>query len=162
MKLTVVRFGLGLKSTLSRIYVDGKFVCFGLEDARRKEKIYGETCIPEGMYQLRPRTEGSFAQRYGVRFRDLKHKAMIEIDRVPGFDDVLIHMGNKHEDTAGCLLVGEGVMITPKGEFIVVGSEKAYRVLYPMIIEEVKRAEAVNAPVLMQVVIQGRVDVPIP
>lgn len=156
MKLTVARFGLGQRSTLGRLYVDGKPACFTLEDARRKVKVYGETCIPEGTYALRVRERGAFNDRYRARFRGM-HKGMIEVTSVPEFSDILVHMGNDVEDTSGCLLLGSSVVCTPEGEFSVLGSEKAYRAWYPRLIAGVLAGEA-----KIQFVVQGRVDVPLP
>lgn len=156
VKLTVARFGLGQRSTLGRLYIDGKPACYTLEDARRKVKVHGQTCVPEGTYDLRVREVGGFSARYAARFRDI-HKGMIEVTNVPNFGDILVHMGNDHEDTSGCLLLGTSVLCTPEGEFIVLGSGKAYRAWYPAMIEGVLRGDA-----KIQYVVQGRVDVPVP
>jgi len=40
--------------------VDGQFVCFGLEDEYREDKVAGETRIPSGTYQVALRKEGGF------------------------------------------------------------------------------------------------------
>jgi len=91
--------------TLSRIYLNGRFFCHGLEDEYRPRKIPGETRIPAGCYNLKIRREGGFHARYKTIFPTL-HEGMIEIASVPGFEHILIHVGNYDKDTAGCLLVG--------------------------------------------------------
>ncbi len=91
--------------TISRVYIDGKFFCHGLEDEYRARKVPGETRIPAGCYNLGIRDEGGFHNRYSVLFPDL-HRGMVEICSVPDFQYVLIHVGNFDRDTAGCLLLG--------------------------------------------------------
>lgn len=81
--------------TLGELYIDNEFSCFVLEDAVRPEKIYGETAIPAGEYQI--------LLTISPRF---KRVLPLLVD-VPGFDGIRIHPGNSHEDTHGCLLVGD-------------------------------------------------------
>jgi len=92
--------------TISRVYVDDKFFCHGLEDEFRARKLPGETRIPARCYTLGARREGGFHQRYQTLFPDV-HSGMIEIMGVPNFRYVLIHVGNFDRDTAGCLLLGK-------------------------------------------------------
>ena len=105
MKITVDRLKSGEHSTISKISIDGIHECYGLENIYREIKVCGETRIPAGIYKIRVRTFGGFNSRYKKKFGD-KHKGMLEIVDVPGFTDVLIHIGNYHTDTAGCILVG--------------------------------------------------------
>jgi hypothetical protein len=61
---------------------------------------------------------------------------MLQVMDVPGFDYILIHVGNTDEDTAGCLLVGCNAN-TSQG--LTVGSSvKAYKRLYGRVIEAAK------------------------
>ena len=119
-------------STLSQILVDGKFECFGLEDEDRAFKIPGQTRIPRGKYEIGIRLHGGFHSRYSSKFPDI-HKGMLEILDVPNFTDVLIHCGNTHEDTAGCLLVGTGA--ETKNGLRIINSVIAYKLLYTHAIE---------------------------
>lgn len=57
-------------------------------------KVWGQTAIPRGRYQLAL----SFSQRFG--------KVLPELLFVPGFQGIRIHSGNKKEDTEGCILLG--------------------------------------------------------
>ncbi|WP_312365312.1 DUF5675 family protein, partial [Sphingobacterium sp.] len=50
MELTLKRFRQGNNSTLSELYIDGTFQCYGLEDTVRDVKIKGRTAIPAGTY----------------------------------------------------------------------------------------------------------------
>lgn len=134
----VERFGMGRDATLSRVWniTDGNEIplCWGLEDERRETKVVGETCIPVGTYELRLRTHGGFHNRYRTRFPDM-HVGMIEVVGVPGFTDILWHIGNTEKDTAGCLLLGSIPVIVPEGggDFTVARSTDAYRKVYPQV-----------------------------
>lgn len=95
MNLLILRKTVTDRSTIGKLYVDGQFECFTLEDVPRAEKIAGETCIPVGVYPLKI--------TYSPRFkRDLPL-----LLNVPGFEGVRIHTGNSAKDTEGCILVGQ-------------------------------------------------------
>jgi len=133
MKIYVDRFVSDEDSTVSRIFVDGKFVCFGLEDEYREEKVSSETRIPAGTYDIRLRKTGGFHSRYEKKFPDM-HRGMLHVQDVPEFEYILIHIGNTDKDTAGCLLVGEQA-VTTSGEMRVNLSKSAYKKLYPMVVD---------------------------
>lgn len=133
MKILVDRFVSDDDATISRVSVDDKFVCFGLEDEFREEKVVGETRIPAGDYRVTLRTEGRFHDRYSKRFREF-HRGMLHIRDVPNFEFILIHCGNTDEDTKGCLLVGSQA-ITDPGNMMVTASANAYRRFYPMVVD---------------------------
>lgn len=134
----VDRFGFGSDSTLSRLWdtTDGGLVplAWCLEDERRLEKVFSQTCIPTGTYQLALRTHGGFHDRYTQRFPDF-HIGMIEVMDVPDFTGVLWHVGNDHQDTSGCLLLGSTPILIPRaaGNFKVASSVDSYREVYPPI-----------------------------
>lgn len=95
MKLRLIREPSKNGATLGVLFIDGVFFCFTLEDVIRDEKIAGQTAIPAGHYavQLSP------SPRFG--------RVLPELLNVPNFSGVRIHAGNRKEDTAGCILVGE-------------------------------------------------------
>mgnify|MGYP003651949720 FL=1 len=109
MQLEVLRFNYGKDSTNGMLFEinNGKreFLCYTLEDESREEKVWGETCIPEGEYCLGLRTTGGLHSKYSKRFADI-HSGMLHVLDVPNFKYILIHCGNTDEDTAGCLLLG--------------------------------------------------------
>lgn len=139
MMITVDRFKSDADATISNVSVDGRFVCFGLEDEYRAEKIANETRIPAGRYKVGVRREGGFHGRYAQRFGDI-HRGMLHVLDVPGFEFILIHVGNTDEDTAGCLLVGLNASVDD-GELRVISSVAAYRKLYPMVIGAAENGE---------------------
>lgn len=131
MNLVVDRFTSDHESTISLVSVDGQFICFGLEDEHRTKKVFSETRIPSGVYDIRVRTWGGFHQRYSERLT--YHQGMLEICDVPDFTDILIHIGNTEKDTAGCLLVGMGCY-SSEGNMSLQASAVAYELLYKKVI----------------------------
>ena len=133
MEILVDRFVSDSDTTISRVMVDGAFVCFGLEDEYRVEKLVGETRIPAGVYRVAIRKEGGHHQQYQARFPDI-HRGMLHIQEVPNFEWILIHCGNTDEHTNGCLLVGSQA-ITEPGNMTVTSSGLAYRRFYTMVVD---------------------------
>jgi len=131
MEITVDRFISDNDTTISRVNVDGKFICFGLEDEYRENKIVGETRIPAGRYKVSLRKEGGHHLRYISRFPDI-HKGMLHIIDVPNFNWILIHCGNTDEHTDGCLLVGSQANTEP-GDMSIISSTAAYSRFYPLV-----------------------------
>ncbi|MGJ1413735.1 DUF5675 family protein [Sphingobacterium multivorum] len=136
MELTLKRVRQGNNSTLSELYINGRFQCYGLEDTVRDVKIKGRTAIPVGTYTLGLNRGGGMNTAYKKRFPDM-HQGMIEIRTIPNFSLVYIHIGNTHEDTEGCLLVGT-YFHKSNDDWGVYQSADAYKQLYGTIIEQVK------------------------
>jgi hypothetical protein len=132
MRIEVERFTSDDDTTVSQVYLGGEFLCFGLEDEYRETKVPAETRIPSGEYKIEVRRFGGFNKRYERKFGKF-HQGMLEIKDVPGFTDVLIHIGNTDDNTAGCLLVGYGA-ICRKGSMSVQYSTDAYKHLYEQVI----------------------------
>lgn len=111
MKLLVDRFYKGTKYTVGKLYIDGKYICDTMEDKDRnltqdttldeikKKKVYGQTAIPTGTYKIVVNNSPKFKRN------------LPRLLNVPGFDGILIHRGNTHEDSAGCILVGENKLV---------------------------------------------------
>ena len=134
-KITLVlqRYSDDGNSTLGILMLNNKFLCYTLEDEYREVKLKGETRIPAGRYKITLRTEGTFHAKYSSRFAKI-HKGMLWIRDVPNFEYILIHCGNKQEDTAGCILVGNTSIANIDGKEGFIGeSTEAYRRVYPMI-----------------------------
>lgn len=141
MELTLKRFRQGNNSTLSELYIDGTFQCYGLEDTVRDVKIKGRTAIPAGSYKLGINRKGGMNTAYKKRFPDM-HEGMIEIRAIPNFSLVYIHIGNTHDDTEGCLLVGT-YFHKSYDDWGVYQSAEAYKQLYRTIIEQVKIGQVI-------------------
>lgn len=132
-RLKVVRIRQGKNSTLSEIYLDNQFVCYGLEDIPREKKIVGSTCIPVGNYLLDFNRNGGMNGNYYDRFPKL-HRGMIEIQGIPDFSYVYIHIGNTYKETAGCILVGTDYLQVDD-EYRLERSVTAYKKLYGLLVE---------------------------
>ena len=117
MKIEVIRTHRSPDATAGELYVDGKFVCYTLEDAIRKAKIKGITAIPAGTYDV--------IINMSTRFKCL----MPLLLNVPDYEGVRIHPGNTPEDTEGCILVGSNMR--SDGRFVS-ESVKAYTKLFAM------------------------------
>ena len=125
MELKLRRFEFGTTYTIGKLYVDGIYHCFTLEDkVREGEKVNGQTAIPYGTY--------SVIIDHSNRFnRDLPH-----ILNVQGFEGVRIHTGNTSADTEGCILVGT----TWAGKDFVGNSKFAFDPLF----EKMKAADKIT------------------
>jgi len=147
MKLEVIRFNKGKDSTNGILFNttnERKFLCYTLEDESRIEKVWGETCIPEGEYCIGLRTTGGFHSKYSKRFNDI-HMGMLHVLDVPNFKYILIHCGNTDEDTAGCLLLGDSQENNNIKENGFIGrSTQAYFRVYKKIAKAVKEEEEVT------------------
>lgn len=144
MDIEVWRFSSQRDSTLGLLFFrspgERVFQCFTLEDEARTVKVFGETRIPAGKYRLKLRTFGRHHEHYQSLFPDL-HKGMVEVLSVPGFTDILLHVGNTDEDTAGCLLCGNIAYqnVTMPGRLQ--NSLDAYKRVYPRIAEAILQGE---------------------
>lgn len=139
MELSLKRFDKKSDYTKGLLYIDGNFECFTLEDEEREVKVKHETAIPEGRYEVKLRTVGGFHSRYSKRFPDL-HKGMLELQDVPDFKYILIHIGNTEKNTSGCILVGESTNSTKE---TIERSKLAYIAMYERIIKAFERNEKV-------------------
>lgn len=146
MKITLARYSPGGHSTLGGLYVDDVWQCFTLEDPVREEKVYGETAIPAGEYEITLRREGGFHGRYQARFPDI-HTGMLWVRDVPNYKWILIHIGNTPAHTMGCILVGDGATQNVSQPGSVSASTAAYRRIYPPIAAALERGERVTIEV---------------
>lgn len=96
-------------------------------EAIKKLKVYAETAIPSGTYQI---TLNTISPKYSKRkyYKDLCGGKVPRLLGVKGYSAVLIHIGNTNKDTAGCILVGENKV---KGR--VINSTKAFEKLYKIL-----------------------------
>ena len=108
MKLELKRIVKKADYTIGKLYVDGKYFCDTLEDKVRdlskENKVYGQTAIPAGKYEIEMVNSPKFSPRFdGARLPLLMD--------VPQFKGILIHSGNTTADTLGCILVGKNKII---------------------------------------------------
>jgi len=116
MKLMLIRMYLGPRYTIGKLYVDGAYFCDTMEDVVRDVKIMHQTAIPYGTYKI--------ILNYSNRFK----RVMPRLLNVPGFDGILIHSGNTHQDTSGCLIVGDNKEVGR-----VINSKLRYNILFNLL-----------------------------
>ena len=112
---------------------DGSHLCWTLENtwANNERRV---SCIPPGVYPLTVRTFGGWHERLAKRFPQI-HKGAIELEGVPGRSAILIHPGNFHTETEGCVLPGDTRGIGPDGSLAVMSSGPAYVRIYPRLVD---------------------------
>ena len=140
MKLLLKRIAKKDNYTIGNLYIDNVFFCNTLEDKDRglhetqslleiqSKKVYGQTAIPYGTYKIDMNTVSpKFKGRSWAKFCGGKLPRLID---VKGYEGVLIHVGNKAEDTLGCILVGENKI---KGQ--VINSTATFQELYSVMLK---------------------------
>lgn len=149
MELKVKRRFKAANYTIGSLYVNGVKECDTIEDTDRgldnnmplsviqTKKIYGKTAIPTGTYEINMNNVSpKFKDRSWAKICDGKLPLLRD---VRGFTGILIHVGNKPEDTSGCILVGENKI---KGQ--VINSTQTFAKLYTKMKEADKRGEHIN------------------
>lgn len=125
MKLLLRRIFKGPRYTIGKLSINGVYECDTLEDQDRgltsqmsleeikAKKVYGVTAIPTGTYSINMIT---VSPKFKDRAWAKPYKGILpRLENVKGYEGVLIHVGNKAEDTLGCILVGENKV---KGQVI--------------------------------------------
>lgn len=134
--------------TIGKMYIDNEYICDTLEDKDRGltssmsvaqicgVKVHGETAIPTGRYLVDMKT---VSPRFGGRAQYQFCKGRLpRLCNTPGYQGVLIHIGNTAKDTDGCILVGEN---KEKGK--VLNSKATFRKLYPILKAADERGEQI-------------------
>jgi len=141
MEVELLRYNSKSDFTDGLLFIDGVFSAHTMEDEFRTAKVYGETRIPDGTYNIILRKEGGFHKRYLKRYGGGFHQGMLWLQDVVGFKWILIHIGNTDDDTAGCILVGT---TAHKDKAFTGGSADAYKEIYPKIARAILAEEEVK------------------
>lgn len=111
MEIKLKRIAKRQKYTIGKLYINDKYVCDTLEDTDRglnkdmplneikSKKVYGETAIPTGKYQV--------VWTYSNKFK----RSLPLLLNVPGFEGIRMHNGNTAAHTQGCPLLGENKVV---------------------------------------------------
>lgn len=140
MKLLLKRTFKGPQYTIGKLYVNGVYECDTLEDTDRglyqtqslleiqSKKVYGQTAIPYGTYKIDMNT---VSPKFKDRSWAIPYKGILpRLENVKGFEGVLIHVGNKPQETLGCILVGENKV---KGQ--VINSTASFNKLMKLLVQ---------------------------
>lgn len=150
MNLNLKRKNFADTYTLGNLFVNGTYFCDTLEDKDRglidsmtldeikSKKVYGQTAIPKGTYEITLDVVSPKFSKYPFYMEVCKGK-LPRLQNVKGFEGILIHAGNTDKDSAGCLLVG---MNLERGK--VLKSQETFRKLYKMLSEAKLRGEYIQ------------------
>jgi hypothetical protein len=145
MHIQLIRKWFSTKSTIGEIFIEGKKICYSLEDVARAEdvKIYGETCIPQGCYFV----EVTFSNRYQKKLPLLWNTEGLIVKGKGNvkFEGIRIHPGNTAKDTHGCILPGSS-----KSEDTVSNSKAAFDILFAKISDAESRGEDITLEIIHQ------------
>ena len=136
MKLTLKRIAKKKTYTIGKLYIDDVYFCDTIEDVDRglyqgqnlelikKIKIPNKTAIPRGTYKI---TLNVVSPKYSKKkiYQEICNGRVPRLLNVPGYEGVLIHIGNTAEDSSGCILVGENKQVGK-----VLNSTETFRKLY--------------------------------
>ena len=153
MQLTLRRTWKKDTYTVGNLYVDGLWFCNTMEDKDRglkktwplsqiqKYKVKDETAIPIGTYAVTMKVQSpKFSQWKYSRMYGFCKGYLPRLLGVPGFDGILIHIGNKaNPDSSGCILVG---INDKKG--MVTKSTETFQKLYSMLKAADERGENIS------------------
>jgi len=142
MKVENKRVAHTEKSTLGILSINDKIVGFVLEDEPREVKIKGQTRIPAGEYEIKFRKSLTpLTAKYRKKFDWFTYH--LELQNVPNFTGIYIHIGNYETDTDGCQLVGKGASIH-FNNYMILNSTVMFRKIYKIISDELKKGNRVT------------------
>jgi len=125
MRIRLHRKYLSPDYTIGDLFIDGLLLCQTIEDKVRdtntdgdlddegEEKVFGETAIPYGRYNMDLTMSPKFKRLLPI------------ILNVPHFTGIRVHRGNTAKDSHGCILPGENkekgkVLNSTKYELLIV------------------------------------------
>lgn len=134
MEIKLVRGKANAASVEGKMYVNGVFECYTVEDVPKDIKVYGNTGIPKGKYKVIVTMSNRFKKRLPLLLD------------VPGFEGIRIHSGNSSKDTEGCIIVGA---VNDRTDDDWVGSSK---VAMDRLLPKIEDALAVREAVWIEIV----------
>ena len=139
MKICIERHETDDKQTTGKMYVykpNGELIFHSLTmELPWKQNMRRVSCIPAGRYPALLHTSPKFGPS-------------IWIKEVDGRSEILIHKGNYHRDTLGCILPGKDFIdIDGDGHKDVTSSSKTMKVLLSAIKEHLTE----NEPIFVQI-----------
>lgn len=121
---------------IGRLYIDGVYFCDTCEDTDRgltqdmpleeikKIKVASKTAIPTGTYEVTLKVK---SPKYSKRafYWNFCRGLVPRLLNVPGYEGILIHVGNTAADSSGCILVGKNTQVGK-----VLNSRETFKSLY--------------------------------
>ena len=101
MQLILERTTHNINSTEGKLYVNGIFFCYTIEDVirarpgewKKELKVYSKTAIPYGVYPI--------LVTWSNRFK----RMLTGVFDVPDFSGIRVHNGSSELSSAGCIIV---------------------------------------------------------
>jgi len=147
MNIALHRYSHNDTDTLGTVFLDGAFFCYSLEDAPSQSKISGKTRIPSGTYEVKFRKVLSGkTKQYRKRYSWFEWH--LELQNVPNFKYVYIHIGNDHGDTDGCILVGNTANNNSQEQGFIGSSTPIFNKLYNKVYLALTEGERVYITIL--------------
>ena len=108
---------------IGKLLINGVYLCDTLEDTDRglkqtdslshikSVKVAGSTAIPIGRYRVVMNVRSpKYSDFRKYKWAEPYNGYLPRLLDVPGFDGILIHVGNYQKDTEGCILVGKNTV----------------------------------------------------
>lgn len=124
MELTLKRIALRDTYTIGRLYLNGTYFCDILEDRVRdinkdgdlndigEGKVYGETAIPYGRYEVTLKVKSPKFSKYQF-YNNVCNGFLPRLLNVKHFDGILIHVADGYKGAdllSGCIGVGRNLI----------------------------------------------------
>lgn len=135
--------------TIGKVYINGQYFSESLEDRDRglsdtmpleqiiNAKIYGETAIPKGTYEIKM----TYSNRLHSRVYARKYNGKLpEVLNVKGFAGIRFHPFNKASESSGCISVGKNSI---KGQ-VTQATNYFYKLVDNYILPAISRGEKVT------------------
>ena len=151
MKLLLKRIAKKQTYTIGKLYIDNVYFCDTIEDKDRglksnmplseikQKKVYGQTAIPIGTYNISMNVVSPKYSQRSFYKTNCNGGRVPRLLNVPGFDGVLIHIGNTAQDSYGCILVGKNSQIGK-----VLDSTNTFKALYGKLKTANDKGESIN------------------
>lgn len=152
MELKLKRIARKSAYTIGKLYIDGKYVCDTLEDTDRglssdmplseikRIKVPSVTAIPTGTYTIVMNVQSPKFSKY--KSYAFCNGYLPRLLKVPGYEGVLMHIGNYPTDTEGCILVGEN-----KKKGMVLNSTVIFKAIYTILKAAADKGEQITITV---------------